>query len=73
MRDKIESLRRKYEDFKRGKESVLAVRDEAQLVLEEARKRGNPKIVEEIEDMVIDLEFSIEENKCKCHRKTSIC
>jgi len=73
MEDKIESLRRKYEGFKRGEESVLAVRDEAQLVLEEARKRGDPEIIEEVENMLIDLEFSIEENRCKCHRKSSIC
>jgi len=73
MENKIESLRRKYADFKRGEESVLAVRDEAQLVLEEARRKGNPEVLEEVEDMLIDLEFSIEENKCKCHRKGSIC
>jgi len=73
MKDKIENLRTKYEGFKRGKESALAVRDEAQSVLEEAVKRGNPKIVVEVEDMIIDLEFSVEENKCKCHRKSPIC
>ena len=73
MEDKIESLRKKYEGFKRGEESVLAVRDEAQLLLEEARKKGDHDITEEIEDMLIDLEFSIEENRCKCHRKDSIC
>ncbi len=73
MEDKIESLRRKYEGFKRGEESVLTVREEAQLMLEKARKKGDPEILEEVENMLIDLEFSIEENRCKCQRKSSIC
>ena len=74
MEDKIESLRRKYESFKRGEESVLTVRDEARLMLEKARKKGaRAEILEEVENMLIDLEFSIEENRCKCHRKSSIC
>jgi len=73
MEDKIESLRRKYEGFKRAEESVLTVIDEAQLMLEKVRKKGDPEILEEVENMLIDLEFSIEENRCKCHRKSSIC
>ena len=64
---------RKYEGFRRGEEPVLAVRNEAQLVLEETRKKGDPEILEEAENMLIDLEFSIEENGCKCHPKSSIC
>ena len=58
MKDKIESLRMKYEGFERGKESALAVRDEAQSVLEEAMKRGNPKILEEVEVMSVPLKQS---------------
>ena len=73
MVDRIEGLRRKYQGFKRGEESAFALRDEAKLVLDEARTKGDPKILEEVEDMLIDLEFSIEENKCKCHRKRSSC
>ena len=59
--------------FRQGEENVLAVRDEAQVVLEAAKKSGNQEILEEVEDILIDLEFSIEENKCKCHRKTPRC
>lgn len=73
MESKIESLRRKYKDFRRGKEDVLAVRHEAMLVLEEARRNGYSEVTDEVEDMLIDLEFSIEENKCKCHRKNPNC
>ena len=39
MEDKVESLRRKYRSFRKGEEDVLAVRAEALLVLEEARKK----------------------------------
>ncbi|MFQ6080689.1 MAG: hypothetical protein ACE5OW_03355 [Candidatus Bathyarchaeia archaeon] len=73
MERKIRSLRRKYDGFKRGEEDVFAVRDEARLVLEDARRKGDPQVLEEVEDMLMDLEFSIEENRCKCHRKCSSC
>ncbi len=73
MENKIESLRRKYKDFRRGKENALAVRHEALLVLDEARRDGYFEVTGEVEDMLIDLEFSIEENKCKCHRKDPNC
>ena len=73
MEDKIQSLRRKYEGSKKGAEDVLAVRDEALLVLEEVGRKGDRETEEEIENMLIDLEFSIEENKCKCHHKFSSC
>ena len=71
MEDKIQSLRRKYEGFKRGEEDVFAVRDEARSVLDDARKKGKRGVLEEVEDMLIDLEFSIEENRCKCRCKCS--
>jgi len=69
MEDKVESLRRKYKSFKRGKEDASAVKSKAMSALEEANRRGDQKTVEEVEDMIIDLQFSIEEDKCKCHRK----
>jgi hypothetical protein len=61
MEAKMERLRRKYEAFRKGKEDVLALRDETKQLLEEMRKAGNPELVEELEDMLIDLEFSIDE------------
>ena len=73
MQDAIERLRRRYAAFKQGETSVLTVKDEAQLMLDAAKKSGNQAILEEVEDILIDLEFSIEENKCKCHRKTPRC
>lgn len=73
MENKVERLWRKYKGFKKGVEDVLAVRNEALLVLKEAIEKENTEVVEEGEDMLIDLEFSIEENKCKCHRKCSSC
>lgn len=69
MEVKVKRLRKKYDSFKKGEENLLAVRDEAQLMLEEAMKGGNQEILEEVENMLIDLEFSIVENKCRCHRK----
>ncbi len=72
MEDKIQRLRRMYEGFKRGEEDVFAVRDEARSVLDDARKKGELGVLEEVEDMLIDLEFSIEENRCKCRCKCSI-
>jgi hypothetical protein len=72
MKDRVEGIREKYKAFRKGEESVLALKDETQLLLEEARKKGRRKVVEELEDILIDLKFSIEDNKCKCHRNSSI-
>jgi len=73
MEDRVESLRRNYEGFKRSRKDALAVSDEARLVLEEAKRKGDREIMEEVEDKLLDLEFAIEENKCKCYRKCSSC
>ena len=73
MENQVERLRRKYARFKSGEESVLSVRDAAIVVLDEAQKRDKPAILEEVQDMLMDLEFAIEENKCNCHRKHSNC
>jgi len=43
------------------------------LVLEEARRKGDREAMEEVEDMLLDLEFAIEENRCKFHKKCSSC
>jgi len=71
MENKVERLRRKYKGFRKGVEDVSAVRNEALLVLKDAIEKEDREVLEEVEDMLIDLEFSIEENKCKCHRKCS--
>ena len=64
MEDPIEALRKKYKGFKKGEEDVLAVRDQVHLALKKARKEGNDAISEELEDMLMDLELSIQESKC---------
>lgn len=73
MEKRVQKLRRKYEAFKKGQEDVLSVRHETKLLLEEAKNSGNKKIVEELEDILIDLEFSIEENICSCDKESSSC
>lgn len=73
MEDSVKRLRRRYEGFKRGGEDALKVRDEAYLVLKEARKMENHDVIDEVADMLLDLESSIEENKCKCRERSSIC
>lgn len=73
MDDKIQNLRRKYECFKQGKASALTVRDDARLILEEANRTNNSAILEEVGDMLMELEFSIDDDKCKCHRKHPSC
>jgi len=73
VEDEIQNLRTKYESFKKGKESALTVRDEARLILEDAKQTNNSEVLEEVGDMLMELEFSIEEDKCKCHRKRLRC
>ncbi len=73
MEDKVQKLRKSYKDFIRGKEDVLAVKDEALSVLRDAKQRGNQEILREVEDMLMKLESSVEEKKCKCNRKASVC
>jgi len=43
MENRLEELRRKYKEFKKGEEDPLKVKDEVRLVLEEARKNGKPE------------------------------
>lgn len=66
MRDRLEKFGEKYERFRR-EEDVLAVKDEAWLLLREAQMKGKIEILEEVEDMLVDLGFSVEESECKCH------
>jgi len=73
MEERIDNLRRMYERFRKGKEDVFVVKAEAILLLEEAKRSKNQEILNEIEDMLIDLQFSIEEEKCKCHSKCDSC
>jgi hypothetical protein len=73
MEESIEKLREDYESFKKGEKSNLSVKTSALSLLDVARRNGDTKTMDEIEDMLMDLEFSIEENKCNCHKGNSCC
>ncbi len=73
MGDTIEKLRRRYESFRKEEADVLSVRDQVRLALEEAKSQGNDALFDELEDMLMDLEFSIEDNKCECHKSDPTC
>lgn len=66
MEDKVRNLRKRYESFEKGNEDALTVRNEAKRI-------GDGEILEEVGDMLIELEFSMEDNMCKCHRKSPNC
>ena len=68
MIEGIEKLREDYKAFKKGNKSVLAVRASALSLLETVENKGDVEVVEEIKDMLVDLEFSIDENQCNCHK-----
>ena len=69
----IERLREDYKSFKKGSKSVLAVKASALSLLEVAKTQGDLEVVEEIKDMLVDLEFAIDENQCNCHKGHSCC
>ena len=73
MKEAIKQLREDYESFKKGDKSVLSVKESALSLLDMAQSNGDVKVVEEIKDMLLDLEFSIDENKCNCHKGNSCC
>ena len=62
------NLKLKYENFKKGNENPFTIRTEALSVLEEAKKAGDSKTIDELEEILMDIEFSINENKCNCNR-----
>jgi len=73
MEESIEKLREDYNSYKKGNKSNLSVKVSALSLLEIAKSQGDVEVVEEIKDMLVDLEFSIDENKCNCHRGNSCC
>ncbi|MFC1486629.1 hypothetical protein ACFLRN_02925 [Thermoproteota archaeon] len=64
------NLKLKYENFKKGNENPYAVRTEALRVLEETRENSDKNMIDEIEDMLLDIEYSLNENKCNCNRSS---
>ena len=71
MAESIEKLREDYQSFRKGEKSNLAVKTDALLLLDKARSKGDFNVVDEISDMLMDLELSIAENKCNCHKGDS--
>ena len=68
MKEALEKLREDYKSFRKGNKSNLSVKASALSLLNVAESKGEVEVVEEIKDMLVELESSIEENKCNCHR-----
>ena len=66
MEDTFAELKAKYERFLKNDEDPLALKRDAEKLLAEAKAKGHHKIAEEIEEILIDLTFSVEEMKCNC-------
>ena len=66
MSKTIADLKIKYESFKKGNENPYTVRTEALNVLEEAKKNDDDQVTNEVEDILLDIEFAINESKCNC-------
>lgn len=73
MNENIRKLREDYQSFRKGEKSNLAVKTDALLLLDKAKTRGDAEVVDEITDMLMDLELSISENECNCHKGDSCC
>ena len=73
MKEAIEQLREDYDSYRKGAKSVLSVKESALSLLDIAQSKGDVKLVEEIKDMLLELEFSIDENKCNCNKGNSCC
>ena len=66
MKDELESFRARYEKFlKSGGEDPLALKADAERLLAEARRKGDCIVVKELEDILVDLTFAVEEMKCQ--------
>lgn len=67
MREKLESFKARYEKFlKSGSEDPLALKADAERLLAEAKREGDCNVVKELEDILVDLTFAVEEMKCQC-------
>ncbi|MEM2676755.1 MAG: hypothetical protein QXJ77_02495 [Candidatus Bathyarchaeia archaeon] len=73
MEDKLASFKAKYKRFlKDGSGDPLALKAEAEKLLTEIKARGNQNLARELEEILIDLTFTVEETRCHCHM-TSRC
>lgn len=68
MEEKLASFKERYKQFlENGSEDPMALKAEAERLLAEAKARGDQSSAEELEEILIDLTFSVEETKCRCH------
>lgn len=68
MEDKFKSFKVRYHRFlKDGSEDPLALKADAERLLAEAKMEGDFNVVKELEDLLVDLTFAVEEMKCRCH------
>ena len=68
MENAYTNLKARYEKFlKNGSEDPLTLKADAERLLAEAKAKGNHNLVQELEEILIDLSFSVEETKCHCY------
>lgn len=68
MENKLESFKAKYRRFLKDRgEDILALKAEAEKLLAEVKAKGDQRHAREFEEILIDLAFSVEETKCRCH------
>lgn len=65
----IETLRREYERFKKNRGDVRAIRDKVYIAFEKA----TGKVADELEDMLMNIDIYIADNKCACHEQRGTC
>ena len=56
MEDAIKDLRKAYNDYRMGNMDSLMVKEKAIPVLEEARMKGDRKLLQEVERILLDLD-----------------
>lgn len=68
MENKLESFKAKYRHFLKDRgEDLLALKAQAEKLLAEVKAKGDQRHAREFEEILIDLAFSVEETKCRCH------
>ena len=67
----LESLEKIIRALEKERKVIWLLKPDALLLLDKAKTKGDNKVVEEITDMLMDLEFSIAESKCNCHKGDS--
>jgi hypothetical protein len=68
MEDMFRRFKVRYERFlKDGGEDPIVLKADAERLLAEAKAKGDSNLVKELEEIIINLAFSVEEMKCNCH------